>query len=50
MAELFGNIVVLEQGAISNIACPDDEYDKYCVGDCQDDSDDCFCESYSEDD
>ena len=50
MAELFGNVVVLQQSASSAVAiCPDDEYDKNCVGDCQDKCD-CYCESYSEDD
>lgn len=49
MAELFGNVVVLEQGAVSIVVCPDDEYDPNCVGDCQDKCD-CYCESYSEDD
>lgn len=49
MAELFGNVVVLEQEAIRNVVCPDDEYDPGCFGNCQDDCD-CYCESYSEDD
>jgi len=50
MTGLFGNVVVLEQVTSNTlVVCPDDEYDKYCVGDCQDDCE-CYCESYSEDD
>lgn len=48
MSELFGTIVQLDRCTSHTVMCADDEYDKHCVGDCQD-TERCYCESYCTD-